>query len=493
MKLIGLLESSLGGFITIRGYADFSDLQNISKAESLQRDLIIEHRDEISEYLQKRDEVFFPEVILSYTLKYDYNKLESSGVDPLDDIRNKKEFKSNIDDIVFSARKSGEHIVTVKIDDEWAIRTQPFSRLDGNHRLSAKLTDDKFSKTQYPTPFCLILFSDVPESEKSKLTIFNNINSKAKALTSEEVLKNILGEKSKFSESEIQTEFGEDYLLTHRIALKIPTEHLSRFYKNLVSAFTNKKGDIVKYTTLLDVVRFFDANNTLKDIKEEEKIDRIIEALEEVNQEFRPYSTIKAIRNQAFMLSALHLYLIGTSISSFLKWVSSNHLGELTEVAAQSLFGIYQNIYTNDLKIFVAMPYYSTEEVRTYNQIYGHVINKLNSENTALNLSMFEIMTHHGATKDIVVDMFQKIDSSQIFIADITEARANVAYELGYARARKIPTIIVRKTDDKVDVPFDYEHDSRVPYNLSHSVDFQDKLYHHIKAVLIEDYECKLV
>ncbi len=492
MKLIGLLESSLGGFITIRGYADFSELQSISKAESLQRDLMPEHRDEISEYLKKRDEVFFPEVVLSYTLKYDYSKPDASGVNPLDYIRERKDFKSNVDNISFKSHQTGNHIVTITLNDEWAIRTQPFSRLDGNHRLSAKLQNDSFHSTKYPTPFCLILFSDVPDSEKSKLTIFNNINSKAKTLTSEEVLKNILGEESKFSEGEIQTEFGDDYLLAHKIALKIPTEYLDRFYGNLISAFTNIKGDVIKYTTILNIVRFFDSNNTLKDIGDENNANKIIKALEEVNQEFRPYQTIKTIKNQAFMLSALHLYLIGAPISSFLTWVSSNHLGGLTDVTAQSILDIYLKIHSNEYKLFVAMPYYSTEEIRTYNQIYTQVIDKLNSENPTLNLSMFEIMTHHGATKDIVVDMFQKIDNSHIFIADITEARANVAYELGYARAKNTPTILVRKTEDKVDVPFDYEHDTRVPYNPLHSVDFQDKLYHHIKAILIKNYDCQL-
>ena len=72
---------------------------------------------------------------------------------------------------------------------------------------------------------------------------------------------------------------------------------------------------------------------------------------------------------------------------------------------------------------------------------------------------------HKGGTKDIVVDMFDKINSADIFIADISQANANVAYELGYARSKNIETIIVRRHQNEVDVPFDYEHDIRSPYN----------------------------
>lgn len=492
MKLVGLLENSLGGFVTIRGYADFLDLQSISKAENLQRDLIPEHKAEISKYLQEREDVFFPEIVLSYTLQYDFNALDAkSGVDPLSDLRERKDFESNLDDIKFKSHRTGEHIVSINLGDSWAKKNKPFSRLDGNHRLSAELVMDPHisGKKRYPTPFCLVLFDPSTQPEKSKLTIFNNINSKAKPLTSEEVLKSILGDESPFSESEIGSRFDEVHKDVFLLSKQIPDIYIDRFYPNLIAAFTNKRGVVAKFTILLDVVNFTKHNNVTKEYY---TIEQIIKALECVNQEFGNFEVIRQARNSAFLLAALHIYLSKRNLKQFLNWLSKNHLGELLEVTAQSVLSIYTKIYERGYKVFVAMPYFSKGEVRSFNETYQSVINKLNKENSDLNLSLSPIMIHEGGTKDIVVDMLQKIEQSQIFIADITKANSNVAYELGFARSLKIPTIIVRQEHDDTKIPFDYEHDVRNPYKPNEYADFKDTLYHQIRAVLITNYNCEL-
>lgn len=492
MKLVGLLENSLGGFVTIRGYADFVDLQSISKAENLQRDLIPEHQAEITKYLHEREDIFFPEVVLSYTLQYDFNASDArSGVDPLNDLRERKGFESNVDNIKFKSHRTGEHIVSINLGDSWAKENKPFSRLDGNHRLSADIGDDSFKsgKKQYPAPFCLVLFDSSTMPEKSKLTIFNNINSKAKPLTSEEVLKSILGDNSPFSEAEIITRFDEAHRNVYLLSKQIPDKYINRLYPNLIAAFTNKKGTIAKFTTLIDVVNFLQHNNISE---EKHTVDQILKALESVNQEFGNYKTIKNANNSAFLLAALHIHLSNHNLTQFLHWLSRNHLGELPEVTAQSVLTIYTKIYETGYNIFVAMPYFSTGEIRSFNDTYRSVVDRLNKENADLNLRIFPIMIHEGGTKDIVVDMLQKIEQSQIFIADITKANSNVAYELGYARSLKIPTIIVRQENDDTKIPFDYEHDVRNPYKPNEYSDFKDTLYHQIKATLITDYNCEL-
>ena len=66
MRLEGLLEESLGGFVCIRGYAPLGDLARISEADdSYQRNLIDEQREHIVHFLENKEYLFFPEVILS--------------------------------------------------------------------------------------------------------------------------------------------------------------------------------------------------------------------------------------------------------------------------------------------------------------------------------------------------------------------------------------------------------------------------------------------
>ena len=47
MEIAGILEYSLGGFLTVRGYAKIGDLAKISIPDKdFQRELIPEHRDD---------------------------------------------------------------------------------------------------------------------------------------------------------------------------------------------------------------------------------------------------------------------------------------------------------------------------------------------------------------------------------------------------------------------------------------------------------------
>jgi len=80
----GLLERSLGGFTCIRGYAKLSDLAKVSKPnEQYQRDLVPEHKEDIEAYLDTRESVFFPEVILSYTLNPEQDNFTIVGTSEL--------------------------------------------------------------------------------------------------------------------------------------------------------------------------------------------------------------------------------------------------------------------------------------------------------------------------------------------------------------------------------------------------------------------------
>ena len=85
ITLKGIFDISLGGFPCIRGYAKLGDLSKISKPdEGFQRDLITKHKTEIENFLKDSNYLFFPEVILSCSLKYDFSKKGAiSGLNPI--------------------------------------------------------------------------------------------------------------------------------------------------------------------------------------------------------------------------------------------------------------------------------------------------------------------------------------------------------------------------------------------------------------------------
>ena len=69
IKLSGILEYSMGGFLCLRGFASYKMLSHVSQPNpAVQRDLIEKHKGEMADFLNKGEYRFFPEVILSLNL-----------------------------------------------------------------------------------------------------------------------------------------------------------------------------------------------------------------------------------------------------------------------------------------------------------------------------------------------------------------------------------------------------------------------------------------
>jgi nucleoside 2-deoxyribosyltransferase len=488
MKLTGIIHT-LGGFHTIRGFAKLNEIAYVSEVEDFQRDLIPEHKDEIKEYYLRKKDLFFPEIVLSHTLKYDFSKVGAiSGINPLNDIvLAKKDFTSNIDSIKFKPLKTevgSQRVIEITIDDEWLKLNKPFSRIDGNHRISAYLEPDEHKPfDEFVAPFCIVLLDDTVESKKSKKVVFHNINSKARNLTTEEELKSIISDDD-FTDAELTENFGKNYFYT-RLLKNGFNGDLSEILLNVYNAFLNSKSKDFTVTVFFKLITFLVENKLIE--KEEDIISIVVPAIQKVNGEFFKKEKIVASHNSAFFIASVGIELYKKmNVSYFVSWLSKNQLGDLEEIKAQSIFDIYLKINEHNPKVFVAMPYFSEDEIATYNSAYQRVITKINEDASDIIIDLIPIMMHKGGTKDIVVDMFDKIDNSDIFIADISRANANVAYELGYARSKQISTIIVRRTGDEIEVPFDYEHDIRKPYNPLALDTLENSVYEDIKALLIE-------
>ena len=144
MIIQGILDNSLNGQLCIRGFANIKDLAKFSEADySYQRPLL--DRTDISDFLETQEYLFFPEVILSYKFKHQFDSQKDT---PLIAIQNGKNYKSAIngDSIsvkVFADKKdlSAKAIRVVKliVND---INGKPFHRIDGNHRLNAAETSE---------------------------------------------------------------------------------------------------------------------------------------------------------------------------------------------------------------------------------------------------------------------------------------------------------------------------------------------------------------
>lgn len=200
VKLSGILEYSMGGFLCLRGFASYKILSHISQPNpAVQRDLIEEHKGEMADFLNKGEYRFFPEVILSLNLtdgKTGFDLLEYMH----SELQEGKTWNKWINGFQFSISQNKTkkvigpysplpaieriNIAHIRFDEKEHVLT----RIDGNHRLSA--SDDVNS--DFTTPFCLLLFRNPQENEQFSRAIFHNINAKQIPLMLEDNLKAVL-------------------------------------------------------------------------------------------------------------------------------------------------------------------------------------------------------------------------------------------------------------------------------------------------------------
>lgn len=143
IRMEGLFSESFGGTCTIRGYARYDEIVELSYPHpGYQRPVDDVHVGEISMFITSGSNSFSPEVVLAYTAKYDYYKEGAvSGIDAIADIRNGNGFTSNIDGISFKKiRKVNNgylYEISIPYEKKLIDEEKPFRRVDGNHRLQA--------------------------------------------------------------------------------------------------------------------------------------------------------------------------------------------------------------------------------------------------------------------------------------------------------------------------------------------------------------------
>lgn len=489
MILKGILDSSLNGQLCIRGFAPIKELARISKPDnSYQRDLLSEQEEEIKEFLDKEEYLFFPEVILSYKIKHKlYDKKEPNP--PLSKIQipqptNKGGYKSAIDNtkilvnnVNLSPNEPSKYLVkdfvtiieltldNAILEQSISAENHPFHRIDGNHRLSAASITETDKVNKMMAPFCILLgeefyHGDVVDDknsatirfDKSVKVFFHNINTKTIPLKSEENLKVILDDKKNFKDEELERIFGTEAVFTRELLDLVKPAYFTGI-KHII-------GD--KYRTY-----FTEVFHKLKGngIERKEVVNTVFESLKAIDQLYTENKKLKANGSFGLLTAFLYYHVIDKSrnYAFFKEWVMNNHIFEIEEITADSIIKIFDKIASTEIKVFVAMPYFDgdPEIVEEYNKVYREAIKKI-ADKYKIKISLYPIMQNKGETQDQIQDIINKIKSCGLFIADISDNNANVLYEMGWARAWNKPTIIVREMSSakpKSDYSNDTYHD----------------------------------
>lgn len=147
MILRGILDNSLSGQLCIRGFAHIKDLERISKADYSYQRNPIEGREDIVDFLDEENYLFFPEIILGYKFKHTFVGGKSTEF-PLQVIQSGTKYTSPVDHVKVSIKtnkytgvtdsRNSDFIKIVELDlPQNVVEEKLFHRIDGNHRLKA--------------------------------------------------------------------------------------------------------------------------------------------------------------------------------------------------------------------------------------------------------------------------------------------------------------------------------------------------------------------
>ncbi|NPU99849.1 MAG: hypothetical protein HPY53_00555 [Brevinematales bacterium] len=119
--------------------------------------------------------------------------------------------------------------------------------------------------------------------------------------------------------------------------------------------------------------------------------------------------------------------------------------------------------YFSDDPVFVIM---KLGDVEPYFSLYKDVIEPICKDFNLNVVKGDELFSEHGV---ILTEITNRIDESRFIIAEISPPNPNVFYELGYAQAKKIPTILLALKDNQKDnqLPFDVQGNRVIFYEDS--------------------------
>ncbi|MBQ7598416.1 MAG: hypothetical protein IJU56_07540 [Clostridia bacterium] len=437
VKLSGILEYSMGGFLCLRGFADYKTLARISKENpDVQRSLIEEHKGEMAKFLNKGLYRFFPEVVLSVSLLSNQNYAEIERF--FETVRTFGSWKENLGNInisIFNHEAGDKNRVAHFTFDESSVQ---LNRVDGNHRLSA--ADEVVNS--FKVPFCLVLCRNTDEESQYSRAIFHNINSKQIPLKLEENLKVILTSENAFSNDVLKTDpsFGWAYYLARVTAKKI---NFSDY------PFINMLIQQDKYTFLVEV---FDSLIKSGYLPEDEcSLEKFSGQLPEIDHALRD-AQLHSLPQNIAVIGALSFYKLTdqNKYHRFICWIKENCIADAPNIHMHDLISIYDKVYENSPKtVFISMKF-GVETEDTY-QAIKDIRDILKRENN-FDLKIIRVDDHEdGYSDEIYHRIIDGIRESSLVIADLSYGNKNVHHEIGYAQGIGKKVLLIYQSRDGVD------------------------------------------
>lgn len=469
MKLKGVLDFSLGNFLCLRGFARMGDLYDLSEADpSFQRDLLHLHEKEMVAFLREGEFLFFPEVILSTTLSPDADNTEA--VTQLFQNVRRGQYFANLKFPDFrlscsvSKTKSGKEsrsydifqTATLELNAEVAHK---FSRIDGNHRLSATPKDKKFES--HNTPFCLLLFRNATEAARFSRALFHNINYRSVPLTMEQNLKLILDDPTNLFPDEKLKEhefFGWPYYHARKLHGKLDFDLLPH-----IKPFIEEE----PRTFLVRQFEFLIVRGVLSD--NENAIKRYKEALGKVNSLFDASPALQESTNRGLLAAMVYHQLVEPAILPvFVRWVLANHLHQIEDSTANDLILIFEKVMASRRStIFVSMPF-GKDATENHFKTIARVAKEISDEyklKPALKVERVDFL-QSGTSFNIRAKIDEFMANCGLLIGDLTYCNPNVYHEIGFmdgmAKAEGVEAKVLLFLDQSVPD----EKDKLVGFNL---------------------------
>ena len=437
VKLSGILEYSMGGFLCLRGFASFKMLSAISEPNpEVQRDLIAQHQGEMAEFLNRGLYRFFPEVVLSVSLLSNNNYADVERF--FETVRTFGSWKENLGNInisIFNHEAGDKNRVAHFAFDESIVQ---LNRVDGNHRLSA--ADEVTSS--FKVPFCLVLCRNTDEESQYSRAIFHNINSKQIPLKLEENLKVILTSENAFSNEVLKTDpsFGWAYYLARVAAKNI---NFSEY------PFINLLIQQEKYTFLKET--FDSLLNSGYLPKADIAFDMFSGQLPEIDHALRE-AQLHSLPQNIAVIGALSFYKLTdqNKYHRFICWIKENCIADAPNIHMHDLISIYDKVFENSPKsVFMSMKF-GEETVNTY-QTVKDVKEILKRENN-IDLKIIKVDEHEdGYSDEIYHRIIDGIREASLVIADLSYGNKNVHHEIGYAQGIGKKVLLIYQIRDGID------------------------------------------
>lgn len=436
----GIFTESLGGFLVVRGFARLSELAKHSFADTYQRDIKPDHQAAIQKFYERGEYLFFPEVVLSLELLADYEKPGAPVDEPWKLLSQGLGFKSNVNGVSLKPTKTKTAAdltrVNVTIPDEAGA---VLKRIDGNHRISAfEALGDQESLDRKPVSFCIVLLPQ-GQARQSEKALFYNINSKALALTSEEVYKGIIEDETGFPDDVLDKDFGPEFVLCRQTRKALNFDYLP----HLRGVFgQNEEQEDSRCSVLIESLRdLLRERDRLKDSRPLPDSAGLLHAIQAVHATYENERLQRS--NSPGLFSAFLFFALqgGSRYRQLETWVLKNHQYELKTINASDLIRIFEKVAeSRHRQIFVSMqfqiPNKNNPTERIENPNWGPIkdaIDELNQEfHCDLELKPIRVDEFEtGFSYPIFSEIFQLIESSGYLIADLTAGNKNVYHELG--------------------------------------------------------------